>query len=73
MKHCLWCGRKFDPRKGGSPQDFCRPAHKRALETAARRYVRHEIAQGRLTVLKVKTGTKRARTSARAAVDPSHA
>ena len=73
MKPCLWCGKKFAPRKAGSPQQFCCQAHCRAYETAARRYVRQEMAQGRLTVLKVKTGTKRARTSARAAVDPSHA
>ena len=48
---CLWCGLAFAPRDtGGSPQRFCGPYHRRAFDTAARRYVRREITAGRLTV-----------------------
>lgn len=35
---CAWCGAAFRPRRGGgSPQRFCRPAHRRDMDAAARR------------------------------------
>jgi len=48
---CLWCRRPFEPRRsGGKPQRFCVPAHRRAFETAARRFLGRLIAAGELSV-----------------------
>lgn len=47
---CLWCGRSFMARRGGKRQRFCLPEHRRAFETAARRYVDRLVTQGRLPV-----------------------
>jgi hypothetical protein len=48
---CLWCGKGFTPRRdGGKPQVFCRPACRRALDAAGRRWVADAIAAGALTV-----------------------
>ena len=48
---CVWCGQPFKPRRtGGSPQRFCLPAHRRAFDMAARRYVDRLIAAGRVSI-----------------------
>jgi hypothetical protein len=48
---CLWCSQPFEPRRsGGKPQRFCVPAHRRAFETASRRYLGRLIAAGDLSV-----------------------
>ncbi len=48
---CVWCGAPFPPRKtGGSPQRFCRPSHRGAYYSAARRYVDSLVAVGELPV-----------------------
>jgi hypothetical protein len=49
MSACLWCGEPFEPREGGKPQRFCRPAHRRAFDHACGAWVRHAIAAGLLT------------------------
>jgi hypothetical protein len=46
---CLWCGKPFKPREGGKPQPFCRPAHRRAFDKAARAYVAWAIETGSLS------------------------
>lgn len=43
---CLWCGRSFEPRRGGSQQTYCRAAYHKA----ARQRCERAIADGRLTV-----------------------
>jgi len=66
---CLWCSAPFEPREtGGTAQRFCCPAHRRAFDQAARAYVRHAIAEGRLTTSELK---KVAGTSARAVTEAS--
>jgi hypothetical protein len=48
---CRWCGALMPagPR-GGSARRFCRPGHRAAFHSAARRFVNQAIAAGRLTV-----------------------
>ena len=60
---CLWCGRAFTPRAtGGKRQRFCRPACRRALDAAGRRYIEVALADGALTIpdLREGPGTTRA-------------
>lgn len=47
---CRWCGRAFQRRGGGRVQRFCRPACRRALDAAGRRFVADALASGLLTV-----------------------
>lgn len=48
---CAWCKEGFEPRRtGGSPQRFCKSAHRRAFDRAAFRYVGQAIDAGTLTV-----------------------
>jgi len=48
---CLWCGRAFTPRTtGGKAQRFCRPACRRNLDAAGRRWVAEALAAGNLTI-----------------------
>src|SRR5882724_2333032 len=48
---CLWCGGPFEPRhSGGRPQRFCEPTHRRAFDTAARRFVGALIGAGQVSV-----------------------
>lgn len=50
MTACLWCSASFAPREsGGKAQKFCRPAHRRAFDRAAREYVVRAIETGRLS------------------------
>src|SRR5215472_16364576 len=54
---CPWCGRTFAPRQtGGHDQQFCRPACRRALHAAARRWALTELAAGRLRLNAIKAG-----------------
>jgi hypothetical protein len=47
---CLWCGRSFEPRRGGQRQLFCRPNHRLAFHAAARRWAERAVAEGVLTI-----------------------
>ena len=48
---CLWCETDFEPRvSGGKAQRFCRPACRRAFDTACRKYLAAEVEAGRLQV-----------------------
>ena len=54
---CCWCGRPFTPRRtGGRDQHCCRPPCRRALHSAAWRWVLAELAAGRLPLAAVKAG-----------------
>ena len=48
---CRWCGHAFTPRAtSGKRQRFCRPACRRNLDAAGRRWVAGAIAAGALTI-----------------------
>src|SRR4029453_2553073 len=48
---CRWCGALMPVgRRRGSARRFCRAEHRMAFHSAARRFVNHAIAAGRLTV-----------------------
>jgi hypothetical protein len=67
-RRCLWCGRPFTPRcSGGSAQRFCKPAHRHAFGTQARRWAIRAIEGGQITVDELKAPG----ASAHAAVGPS--
>jgi hypothetical protein len=51
---CVWCGRSFRGRRGGSPQRFCCAAHRTAFHSAARRWAEHAVAVGMLAVADLK-------------------
>ena len=69
---CRWCGRTFAPRAtGGHAQRFCRPACRRALDRAGRKFVAAAIADdGRLTVEALKSGYGATRALPAGAVSP---
>ena len=47
---CLWCGRPFPARRGGSPKRFCCATHRTAFWSALRRWAERAVAVGALTV-----------------------
>jgi hypothetical protein len=47
---CVWCGRLFGARRGGSRQIFCCSRHRHAFHSAARRWAERAVAAGTLTV-----------------------
>jgi ribosomal protein L24E len=50
-RDCSWCGAAFTCRTGGGKaQRFCSPKCRRAMDRAARAWVREEMARGQLTV-----------------------
>lgn len=52
---CSWCGEPFEPRKvGAHRKKFCSAACKDRFHGAARKWVQHAIAQGRLSVADLK-------------------
>ena len=53
---CLWCGRPFRVRRGGSPQRFCSAAHRMAFWSALRRWAERAVAAGMLTVADINNG-----------------
>jgi len=54
---CLWCGSRFKRRNdGGKAQRFCRPACRRALDAAGRRWIAGALASGALRVHDVRNG-----------------
>ena len=51
---CLWCGKAFAPRRGGSPKRFCSATHRMAFWSALRRWGERAVASGALTVDHIK-------------------
>ena len=47
---CIWCGRPFRARRGGSPKRFCSAAHRISFWSALRRWAERAVAAGVLTV-----------------------
>jgi hypothetical protein len=69
---CLWCGETFKQRTdGGKAQRFCRPACRRAFETASRRFVAEAIAGGALTVDALRNGAPATRALLPGTISPS--
>jgi hypothetical protein len=59
---CLWCGHAFTPRaSGGKRQRFCRPACRRAIDAAGRRYVEVAVADGALTIPDLRNASRATR------------
>jgi hypothetical protein len=55
---CLWCGSRFERRNdGGRAQRFCRPACRRALDAAGRRWIAGALASGALTSDMLRNGS----------------
>ena len=55
---CLWCGSRFKRRNdGGKAQRFCRPACRRALDAAGRRWIAGALASGALSSGDVRNGS----------------
>ena len=53
---CLWCGRPFKARTGGTRQTYCCPRHRVAFHTAARLWAERRVAVGLLTIDDLKHG-----------------
>ena len=68
---CEWCRTAFTPRRGGTPQIFCRAACRHAYHKAARQQCECEIAAGRLTVDAIRNGPAAAYTLAEGDEQPS--
>src|SRR6516225_2196583 len=47
---CLWCGCRFQARRGGSPKRFCSAPHRMAFWSALRRWAERAVTAGFLTV-----------------------
>jgi len=59
---CLWCRRRFKPRRdGGTAQRFCAKICRRAFDRASRAWVRQEVDAGRLSVAALRNGLGPAR------------
>jgi hypothetical protein len=53
---CVWCGRPFPTRRGGSRQTFCCSRHRHAFHSAARRWAERAVVVGTLTVDHIRNG-----------------
>jgi hypothetical protein len=53
---CLWCGRPFSARRGGSPKRFCSASHRMAFWSALRRWAERAVAAGILTIDHIRNG-----------------
>jgi hypothetical protein len=51
---CLWCGRPFSARRGGSPKRFCCATHRTAFWSALRRWGERAVAAGVVTVADIR-------------------
>lgn len=70
---CLWCGKNFEGRRGGSPQRFCSPMHRAEFHSAARRFAEQAVAAGIVTLDAIRDGNLRARTLIPSAISPATA
>ena len=59
---CHWCGGSFCPRRGGSPQLFCRSACRVAFHSAARRWAEGALVTGTLTIGDIRNASPEACT-----------
>jgi hypothetical protein len=59
---CLWCGRPFPVRRGGSRQRFCCAGHRTMFWGAARKWAERAVTVGILTVADIKNGAPAACT-----------
>jgi hypothetical protein len=71
LDSCLWCGRPFHARRGGSPQRFCCATHRIAFWSALRRFAERAVASGSLTVADVRNGAAVACTLPPAGISPA--
>jgi hypothetical protein len=68
---CLWCGRPFRTRRGGSPQRFCSTAHRTAFWSASRLWAERAVAAGVLTLDQIRKGAPEACTLLSAGIPPA--
>jgi hypothetical protein len=68
---CLWCGRPFPARRGGSPQRFCCSAHRMAFWSALRRWAERAVAAGVLSLDRIRKGDPEACTLLAGAISPA--
>jgi hypothetical protein len=68
---CLWCGKRFTPRRdGGKRQVFCRTACRRAFDAAGRRWVAEALAGGTLTLDSLRNGAAATRALLPGVISP---
>jgi hypothetical protein len=53
---CLWCGRPFPARRGGSPQRFCATRCRTAFWSALRRWGERAVSAGALAIADIRNG-----------------
>jgi len=68
---CIWCGRPFRTRRGGSPKRFCSATHRIAFWSALRRWGERAVASGILTVADVRDGAAVACTLPPGGISPA--
>jgi hypothetical protein len=68
---CLWCGRSFPARRGGSPKRFCSAAHRVEFWSALRRWGERAVAAGALTVDQIRNGVAEACTPLSSGISPA--
>ena len=68
---CLWCGRSFIARRGGSPQRFCRPRCRITFWSALRRWAERAVAAGALTIDHIRNADLAACTLRLGAISPT--
>jgi hypothetical protein len=68
---CLWCGRPFPARRGGSPKRFCSTAHRMMFWSALRRWGEQAVASGVLTIADIRNGASAACTLLPRRISPS--
>ena len=61
-KLCEWCEQSFRARRGGSPQRFCGGRCRMLFWSALRRSGERALAEGILTIAKIRTGAPAACT-----------
>ena len=68
---CLWCGRAFPARRGGSPQRFCKPICRTAFWSALRRWGERAVATEVLTIADIRNAAPAACTLLPGAISPA--
>jgi len=68
---CPWCRQAFQPRRGGSPQRFCRAGCRTAFWTALRWWGERAIAAGILTVADIRNSDATACTLLPGTIPPT--
>jgi len=68
---CIWCGRPFRARRGGSPKRFCSAAHRIEFWSELRRWSERAVVAGVLTVDRVKNDDSAACTVLSGGISPA--